>query len=63
MSIGGETDRSSIKVVAEKEAAGKVKDVYKEIKDTLGIDFVPNMYVALAADPDYLEMTWKKCRR
>ncbi len=26
----------------------------------MGIDFVPNMYMALAVNPDYLEMTWKK---
>lgn len=55
-----ETDRAFIKVVADDEATGKVKEIYREIKETLGIDFVPNMYMALAVNPDYLEVTWKK---
>ncbi len=54
------TDRASVQVVAEIEATGKVKDVYEDIQKTLGIDFVPNMYRALAGNPDYLEMTWNK---
>lgn len=49
-----------VKVVEESEAAGKVKEVYEDIKATLGIDFVPNMYKAMANNPDYLEITWKK---
>ena len=35
---------ASIKMVAEEEATGKVKDLYEEIKSQLGIDFVPNLY-------------------
>ena len=42
MSSNYETDRASVQVVVEKEATGKVKDIYKEIQKTLGIDFVPN---------------------
>ncbi len=49
-----------VKVVEEGEAAGKVKEVYEDIKKTLGIDFIPNMYKAMANNPDYLEITWKK---
>ena len=60
MSSNSETDRASVRVVVEKEATGKVKEIYKDIKKTLGTDFVPNMYMALAVNPDYLEMTWKK---
>ncbi len=57
-----ETDTASVQVVEENEATGKVSDIYKEIQETLGIDFVPNMYKALAVNPDYLEMTWKRIR-
>ncbi len=60
MSSDYDTDRAFVKVVVEKEASGKVEDIYKEIRKTLGIDFVPNMYMALAGNPDYLEMTWNK---
>ncbi len=49
-----------VKVVEESEATGKVKDTYEDIKMTLGIDFVPNMYKAMANNPEYLDITWKK---
>ncbi len=52
--------KPSVKLVEEAEATGKVKEIFEEIKNTLGITFVPNMYKALAGNPDYLEMTWKK---
>ncbi len=60
MSGHHETERASVRVVAENEATGKVKDIYEDIQATLGIDFVPNMYKALSGNPDYLEITWKK---
>ncbi len=34
--------------------------VFDDIKKTLGIDFVPNMYKAMALNPDYLELTWTR---
>lgn len=46
--------------VEESEATGKVKEVYADIKKTLGISFVPNMYKAMANNPDYLESAWNK---
>ena len=49
-----ESDRASVQLVPEEEATGKVKDIYKNIQKTLGIGFVPNMYKALATNPDYL---------
>ena len=49
-----------IKVVEEPDATGKVKEIYEEIKKTLGISFIPNMYKAMANNPDYLEATWNK---
>lgn len=49
-----------VNVVEESEATGKVKEVYEDIKNTLGIDFVPNMYKAMANKPEYLYITWKK---
>ena len=60
MSSDYKTDSAFVQVVGEKEAAGKVKDIYMDIQETLGIDFVPNMYKALAGNPDYLETTWNK---
>ncbi len=60
MSSNTATKRATVQVVIENEATGKVKDIYEDIQNTLGIDFVPNMYKALAGNPDYLEMTWNK---
>ncbi len=51
---------SSIKMISEAEATGEVKRIYKEIKDTFGIDFVPNMYRAMASNPSYLATSWNK---
>jgi AhpD family alkylhydroperoxidase len=49
-----------VNVIEESEATGKVKEVYEDIQKTLGIDFVPNMYKAMANNPDYLEISWRK---
>jgi hypothetical protein len=46
---------TQVKLVAENAASGKVKDVYEEIKKTLGIPFVPNLFKAMAPNPDF----WK----
>jgi hypothetical protein len=35
---------ASIELIPEQEATGGVLEVYEDIKETLGIDFVPNMY-------------------
>ena len=51
---------TSLKMISEDEATGKVKELYVEIKATLGIDFVPNMYRAMASKPDYLESQWRR---
>lgn len=53
---------ASIKMISEEEARGKVAEIYKEIKEDLGIDFVPNMYKAMAPKPDYLETNWSKIK-
>ena len=53
---------AAIKMIPEEEASGKVKDIYQEIKSSLGIDFVPNMYRIMAHKPEYLETTWNKTK-
>ena len=51
---------ASVKLISEDEATGKVKALYEEIKAKLGTDFVPNLYKAMASNPDYLEANWRK---
>jgi len=51
---------ATIKMVELEEATGKVRELYREIMDTLGTDFVPNMYKLMGHKPDFLEAQWKK---
>lgn len=53
---------AAIKMVEEGDAVGRVKDIYEEIKDTFGIDFVPNLYKVMAPNPAYLEANWNKVK-
>lgn len=53
---------ASVKMISEQEATGKTKAIYEDIRESLGIDFVPNMYRAMAVKPDFLEATWNKVR-
>ena len=53
---------ASIKMIAEEEASGKVREIYEEIRSKLGIDFVPNLYKVMASKPDYLEANWTKVK-
>jgi alkylhydroperoxidase family enzyme len=46
---------ASVKLIPEDEATGRVKALYDQIKADLGIDFVPNLYKAMASNPEYLE--------
>lgn len=53
---------ASVKMINEAEATGKTKSIYDDIKATLGIDFVPNMYRAMAVNPGFLEANWNKVK-
>ena len=51
---------SSIKMISEQDATGRVKQLYEQIKEALKIDFVPNMFKVMAHNPELLEVNWKK---
>lgn len=51
---------ASVRMISEEEATGRVKEIYEEIKSTLGIDFVPNLYRVMASKPSFLEANWSK---
>ena len=46
---------TAIVMIPEAEATGTVQDIYANIKTTLGIDFVPNLYTVMAAKLEYPE--------
>ncbi len=53
---------ASIRMVPEDEATGKVREIYDDIMQTLGISFVPNLYKVMAGKPTYLEANWQKVK-
>lgn len=53
---------SVVAMIPEDQATGKVKEIYAEIMDSLGIDFVPNMYKLMAVKPEFLESNWRKVK-
>lgn len=57
------TDRiATVRPVADDEATGKVRAIYDDIKQTKGIDFVPNFWRVLATNPDQLELIWSRLK-
>jgi alkylhydroperoxidase/carboxymuconolactone decarboxylase family protein YurZ len=53
---------TSVKMIEGSEATGKTRAIYEDIRKSLGIDFVPNMYKAMAINPDFLEANWNKIK-
>ena len=49
--------------VEEKEAKGKVKKIYNDIKKKRKINFVPNFWKMLANEPKTLERTWNSLQQ
>jgi hypothetical protein len=50
----------TIKLVAERAATGRVREIYDEIKAVLGTAFVPVNFRAVAHNPDHLEAYWQQ---
>ena len=46
------------KPISEKEATGKVKEVFDEIKKVRQVTEIPNFWKTLANNPETLERTW-----
>lgn len=52
----------NIRLMREEEASGKVKGVFDDIKATLGLPFVPALFLALGSRPDQLEAVWAQVK-
>ena len=48
--------------VDEATAAGKVAEVFEDIKQTKSLDFVPLFWRVLATHPDHLEIVWSRLK-
>lgn len=53
---------ATVPLVTEDKAPEKVRQVYEDIKATKQIDFVPNIYRALASHPEHLELCWTRLK-
>lgn len=53
---------SIVKLVDEASASARVRAVYEDIKATKGIDRVPNIWRALATNPEHLELCWTRLK-
>lgn len=51
-----------IRLMEESQATGRVKEIFEEIKQTLGVPFVPQLFRALGWRPDQLEAVWMQLR-
>ena len=51
-----------VRLIPEEEAEGRVREIYDDIRSSLGIDFVPNMYKAMAGNPGFLDANWAKVK-
>jgi hypothetical protein len=53
---------ASIAVISEVESTGKVKKIYQEIMERLGIDFVTKLYKVMENNPVCQEVNWNKSK-
>ena len=54
---------SIFKPVNDKDAKGKVKKVFEDIKSTRNIKNIPNFWKSLAHSPETLERTWDNLKQ
>jgi alkylhydroperoxidase family enzyme len=53
---------ATVKLVDENTNNPKVRAIFEDIKATKKIDRVPNIWRALATNPDHLELCWTRLK-
>ncbi|HVK14854.1 MAG TPA: carboxymuconolactone decarboxylase family protein [Gemmataceae bacterium] len=53
---------STVRLVDESTTDPRVRAVFDDIKATKRIDFVPNLWRALATHPEHLELMWTRLK-
>lgn len=51
-----------LKFVPESQALGRVREIYQEVKQALGVPHVDDVYQALGAYPAFLDVHWRALR-
>lgn len=49
---------STVAAVDEREATGRVAEIFADVKATKGLDFVPRFWRVLATNPTQLDLVW-----
>lgn len=52
----------TVKLISEQEASPDVIEVYEDIKNHFNIDFVPNVFKAMARNPEALIQGWEQLK-
>jgi alkylhydroperoxidase family enzyme len=53
---------ATVKLVAEDCDHPIVQQVFRDIKETKKIDFIPNIWRALATHPEHLQLCWTRLK-
>ncbi len=54
---------ATVAPIAEDQAEARVREIFADIRQTKGIDFVPNFWRVLATHPPLLEETWNRLKQ
>src|SRR5215467_3121120 len=54
--------RHKLHLVKEKEAQGRISEIFSEIRYALGVPSVNMMFQALASFPEFFDLFWKTAR-
>ena len=49
--------------ISDKEASGKIKEIFDEIKEARQITEIPNFWKTMANSPETLERTWRSLQQ
>jgi alkylhydroperoxidase family enzyme len=52
----------TVKLVPENDPNPMVQEVFRDIKETKKIDRVPNIWRALATNPEHLKLCWTRLK-
>lgn len=53
---------NKLKLVREQEAQGRIADIYREVKEALGVPYVNVIFQAYGVYPEFLERFWEAAR-
>lgn len=53
---------TSVVLLAEENSTEEVAAIYRDIRNTFGIPYVPNLFKAIAHHPAYLKASWERVK-